>query len=609
MSDDPQALDRVRSELRRLGYLDHGFERFLLQDALKPRDVGRTLVRLAAKVGLLVGVVLALVAAFALAVANGNLSSTPFDLIPLFLHLLPPVTLAVGVGFLALCGALVLVLRLYPLRRIESFCLGAALLAGAGTLGLALLHGEELLSGASTAQKALIAVVVPLVVFAVVKVIYNGLLSLGISLTDTTPRSRIFSHRSLVGAILGSAFLLTLPGLIAAGAPDVSRGPATIPSSPGGRALLLGIDGVLPEELDYLLARGELPTIQSLLDDGGGVLGVYRRSGDLPPATFWTSVATGVSSSEHGVIAVDAFRPLGVRTSLARTGPSRGYWNDLAVPLGLAEHRPLLESRRQAFTVWELAARGGAPVAAINWWGTYPAQPLPGLLLAHGAYPLLGDDVPGAVAPAERLAEMKRLRQRVVQTVETTDLVPGLPEEAAASVMGRALLPDRFYRQAFRRALADEPRLAALYLAAPDLVADGWRWGELALGDLIRSELIAADRLVGDALTSHGDFDTVIVVLDPGRRSPESQGRIVLWRRAGCTTPDSDPELSPRSMASAALRTLGLPQSERLPPPPDACPWPDPPLHLTTFGQRQAPGSRARQSREYLESLRSLGYL
>src|SRR5262245_2868966 len=30
-------LDEVRSELRRLGYLNHGFERFLLQDALRPR--------------------------------------------------------------------------------------------------------------------------------------------------------------------------------------------------------------------------------------------------------------------------------------------------------------------------------------------------------------------------------------------------------------------------------------------------------------------------------------------------------------------------------------------------------------------------------------------
>ena len=46
-------LDGVRSELRRLGYLDRGFERFLLQDALKPRQPARALLGLIAKVGLL----------------------------------------------------------------------------------------------------------------------------------------------------------------------------------------------------------------------------------------------------------------------------------------------------------------------------------------------------------------------------------------------------------------------------------------------------------------------------------------------------------------------------------------------------------------------------
>lgn len=606
MSEDRPGLDRVRGELRRLGYLDHGFERFLLQDALKPRDVGRTLLRLAAKVGLLVGVVLALVAAFALATANGNLTLSPFDLIPLFFHLLAPLTLIVGAGFLALSGALVLVLRLYPLRRIESFCLGAALVAGAGVLGLALLHGDDLLAGASTLQKTLIAVLVPAVVFAVVKVIYNGLLSLGISLTDTTPRSRLFSRRGLVWAIVGSAFLIILPGLIAAGAPAPPRAPSTIPSAPGERVLLLGLDGVLPEELEYLLARGELETLASLLDRGG-VLGSYRRDGDVPPATFWTSVATGVPSSEHGVTAVDGFRPRGVRTSLARPGPSRWYWSHVAEPWGLAEHRPLLESRRRAFTVWELVSRGGSPVAAINWWGTYPAQPVPGLLVAHGAYQLLGEDVPEAVAPDARLRDLEDLRERIHRS-EGPGTWRGLPAETVDLARSRALQPDRFYREAFRRALEDRPRLAAVYLAAPDLLADGWRWGELALGDLIRSEVVAADRLLGDALAAEG-FDTVLVVVDPGRRSTDPRGRILLWRRAGCTATSPRPELSPRSVASAALRALGLPQSESLPPPPPICPWPPPPLELATFGERHAPTSRARQSHEYLESLRSLGYL
>ncbi|HSG38528.1 MAG TPA: hypothetical protein VLE27_02725, partial [Thermoanaerobaculia bacterium] len=68
-------LEGVRSELRRLGYLDHGFERFLLQDALRPRQTASTLLWLTAKVGLLAGMALALALALALAVANGNLTS------------------------------------------------------------------------------------------------------------------------------------------------------------------------------------------------------------------------------------------------------------------------------------------------------------------------------------------------------------------------------------------------------------------------------------------------------------------------------------------------------------------------------------------------------
>src|SRR4028118_1202685 len=52
-------LEEVRSELRRLGYLNHGFERFLLQDALRPRRPRPTLLRLTLQVGLIPGLVLA----------------------------------------------------------------------------------------------------------------------------------------------------------------------------------------------------------------------------------------------------------------------------------------------------------------------------------------------------------------------------------------------------------------------------------------------------------------------------------------------------------------------------------------------------------------------
>src|SRR4051794_29834438 len=136
-------LEGVRSELRRLGYLDHRFERFLLQDALRSRQTAGTLLLLTAKVGLLSGLALALVLALALGPPNGNLSATPLDLAPLFLPLFLPISLAAGLAFLALCGVILLVIRLYHVRRIEALSLAMSLVAGVGVLALALRLGGE----------------------------------------------------------------------------------------------------------------------------------------------------------------------------------------------------------------------------------------------------------------------------------------------------------------------------------------------------------------------------------------------------------------------------------------------------------------------------------
>src|SRR5688572_28189710 len=110
---DRHDLEGVRSELRRLGYLDHGFERFLLQDALRRGQPVGALLRLTAKVGLLAGLILSLALAFALSVANGNLTESPLDLLFLFLHLFLPISAVTGLVFLALCGVVLLVIRLY----------------------------------------------------------------------------------------------------------------------------------------------------------------------------------------------------------------------------------------------------------------------------------------------------------------------------------------------------------------------------------------------------------------------------------------------------------------------------------------------------------------
>lgn len=611
-------LDKVRSELRRLGYLDHGFERFLLQDALRPRAPLRTVLFLTARVALLAGGVTALALALALVAANGGFAASPLDVPALFLHLFPPISAVAAIGFLALCGLLLLVLRLYHVRRIEAVSLGAAVAAGALALGLVLWGARGLMGEGHRPLLIVLGLAAPIAVSVLVRLVYQGLLTLAIRFTDSTPHVRLFSRKGLGLAILAAAFVLTVPAVLSARR-QAALPPPALPTSPGERVLLIGIDGVLPEEVDYLLAVGDLPTLGRLAKQGGKVFR-YRRKAE-PPASFWTTVATGIPGPGHGVTSLDSFRPLGVETPLARNGPVRLWWSGVEVPLGLAEYRPILANRRRAFAVWELASRGGAPVLAVNWWGTFPAETLPGLVVAHGAFQLLQEDAQGAIAPESEKKEAKIL-VRSTRNIEGgagdqdgngPRLAAALSPEAVASIRERALLPDRFYRRMFAERLAQSPRAAALYLPGIDIAADGWAGGDVAFADLVRAELTAADRLLAVALQGVG---TVAVILDPGRRTGEGEGRVLIWRRTGCAGASGGggkggEEIEPEAVASGLLRALGLPQSGELPPPPAGCRWAPAQAAVPGYGEPQQ--RRATTGREaggeYLESLRSLGYL
>jgi hypothetical protein len=602
-----QELDEVRSALRRLGYLNHGFERFLLQDALRGQRPLRTLLRLTLKVGLLSGLALACGLAFALAKVNGSLAS-PLDLPVLFLHLFVPITLASAAAFLVLCGVLILVLRLYPVRHIETLSLAAAAVVGVAGLALSLWGARATLAESSRPQLVLAALVALVGAYMLVKLLHNALLALAIRFTDLAPRRRVLPRRWMGAAILGALFLLLLPVMLSARHRPLPP-PESLPMAPGERVLLLGLDGVLPEEVDYLLARGELPALARLAPAavGGGRLAHYRRRRE-PPASFWTSVATGVGRARHGVAALDSFLPLGARTPLARSGPLRAYFAGVEVPLGLAEYRPLLASRRHAFAFWELASRGGAPVLAVDWWATYPVDPVPGLVVAHDAYHLLAARVAGAVSPEGAAPDLQaRVRQgRNAGGALVQDVTTALPAAAAAILLEQAIRPDLFYLEVFASRLQPAPRAAALYLPGLDIAAAGWRGGDLAFADLVRDELGAADRMLARAL-AEGGFATVAVVFDPGRRREGGSGRLLFWRRAGCRALPA--EIAPEAVASGLLRALGMPQSAELPPPPAGCAWPAPPATVAGFGEPAGRQARPSQGAEYLENLKSLGYL
>jgi hypothetical protein len=278
-------------------------------------------------------------------------------------------------------------------------------------------------------------------------------------------------------------------------------------------------------------------------------------------------------------------------------------------PLGLAEHRPLLAGRRRTPAFWELIARGGRPAVVVNWRGTSPAEPLAGLVVAHGAYELIeSGSAPGAVAPGGRAAEVAAILaagSAGERTEEEADALADLPAPTRA-VLTQALDSDRFHR-ALAGGLGREARAVAVYLPALDLAAHASVLGAPRFGELVRRELVAADRLAGELADGpDGGPTTLIAVFDPGRRGG-GEGRVLVWR-AGCGA-SSRPQIELESVAAALLRAAGLPQSRELPEPPAFCHWPAAPETVPSFGVRAESATTAADDAAYLDQLRSLGYL
>ncbi len=334
----------------------------------------------------------------------------------------------------------------------------------------------------------------------------------------------------------------------------------------------------------------------------GGVVASYRRPAGASPAEFWTTVATGRAPADHGVVALDGYRLPGMSATLTRTGPWRFYFSTVAAPLGLAEQRPLLSNRRLAPTFWELVARGGRPVAAVDWWGTYPADAVPGLVVAHGAYDLLASGAPDVVAPPGRRGALLALRETIDATGTPADRMESLAAASRTRIWRRALAPDAFYRRIAAQA-ATEARALALYLPAADLAAAGWPGPPEALSELVGGELRAADRLLAELAPGMG---TIMVVVDPGRRGGDA-GRALVWN--GTCAAEARPHLDPRAIAAGLLRGAGLAQSRELPAPPAFCRWAVAPADVPTYGQRSESTAPGESGRDYLETLRALGYL
>ena len=151
------------------------------------------------------------------------------------------------------------------------------------------------------------------------------------------------------------------------------------------RVIVLGLDGLDPGICDELMARGELPNLRKLREEGA-----YRRLETSMPAlspVAWSTFATSTDCSGHGIFDFIARDPRNYAprlsssevyggTRLLRLGPIR-------IPLSRGGVRGLRRSR----TFWSVLSDHGVFSSVLRVPITFPVEKIDGVMVAGMCVP------------------------------------------------------------------------------------------------------------------------------------------------------------------------------------------------------------------------------
>ena len=641
-------VDELRQQLRALGYLDAGVNRFVLGPATDTRRPSAIAILASLRVGALAAVLLGPAAAIGLNGRLPGLVTGPRDAIVIALYL--GALFGAGVSLVAFLASLAvaslggerMARRARPLSRAAGATVAIACLAYLTLWWRSANAGFGWTAPVWTAFALAVAVAISLLLghvaasaaFAVIIARHGH----GGARDDSTsppgtsrPSGWRMTLAAAVVAFAGAAALLvvTAPGAPAGG----GQIPLTVVSS-GLRVRLIAIDGIDPGVLDELAASGRVPALARALTGTRARLSPDDSDTPRDPARGWTTVATGRTPDGHGVRGLETRRVAGLQGTV--TGGERS-------PLGRAIRaatdlvrltRPAVVSgnERRVKTMWEVASEAGLRTAVVNWWATWPAtsDKNGGIVLSDRAVlrlELLGT-LDAEIAPAsvyQRLGpKWPAMRADAAARVHAASASLAWSESDTRAVLERSAELDAIQLALLREVSTPPPDLSAVYLPGLDIAQNtllGRRDDALSPSVVaarlqsLRDYYIFLDRLLTEVLTP-GEAELLIVVTEPGRVAAAADGLLGVRGSAAATT-RTDLRGRATDVAPTILHALGIPVSRELGAPLSA-------LFSEDFGRRypvrlvesygrpsiQSP-DRAGQplDQEMIDRLRSLGYV
>jgi hypothetical protein len=530
------SLDEARRRLRELGYLNGSVERYVFRRAF----AGRGGLFLPA---ILLGAFAAAVASLA-AVETGeagfgdSLAAVGALLVHLFCaNLLIGGTLAILLGVIA------------DRSRAPAGTATALGLAAATAAFFLWIGGAYSLSREIPARALLWGAPVALVALILARSVRSGFLARAYAhsrVLPGRPRRRVFLAAAVAGVLIALAIFSSSSWRKGPPAPPV------LPSPRGGAVAVIAVDGLA---LDAPASDG-LSGLRELL--ATGVTGWWQAKAATPPEV-WTDLATGETSSRHGVRALARVRPRGSPAGVRPPLGTAWYLRRLGPALRLVVNSPVSASDRHRLAFWEVAASAGLPAVAVGWWAS---GPWPGADIVGNEQILAGAS--DGISADRRAIDALQQRRRGGRQIVTVYL-PGLD-----------ILRDRVRSQERLRAIDQLHRY---------------------LEDEVSRAVAGQETLVILAVDSHAP--------------PFALGRMVVFDGR---QPVKTLRIRPEDVAASILARAGVPAAAELAGRPVAALFAPGALEtatVSTYGPRHSkePARSAATDREYLERLKSLGYL
>lgn len=158
----------------------------------------------------------------------------------------------------------------------------------------------------------------------------------------------------------------------------VQSSPVTMDDQPGGRVVLIGIDGASLDRISLAVAEGRLPNFGRVLDSGVATHLATLRPTQAEP--IWTTVATGRLPQTSGVRSAARYR---ARANGAALDVLPDFmFAQALVRYGFLREEPISPEAMATKPLWTILSERGLRVGLVGWPLTHPAPDLRGYVVS-----------------------------------------------------------------------------------------------------------------------------------------------------------------------------------------------------------------------------------